>query len=343
MKILISCLKKLAAVVAVATIASFVNQANAQDTIRKLKGDLKVHDPVMIKQGDTYYIFSTGKGVPIKTSKDMITWKNSGNVFATPLNWFKNNIPNQDGALWAPDVHYRNGKFHLYYSVSGWMNFNSSIGYATNTTLDQSSPLYKWVDEGEVISYKNGGEKVNVIDPNIIVEKNGTVWMLYGSYQGGLRLVQLDAKTGKLQNEHPPLITVTPSLGEGSYIIKGPQYYYIFASRGICCKGIQSTYQVVMGRSEKIEGPYLNKQGQSWLNNQYTVFLEGNYDEPGRGHNGFFTEKDTTYMVYHAYTRSANGASMLNIRPVYTGADGWPTLNSTKKLFKLDAPKTRRL
>ena len=328
--------------IALALLANY--PAMAQDSIaNQLKGDLKVHDPVMIKQNDTYYIFSTGKGVAIKTSKDKVTWKNSGTVFANPLPWFKNDIPEQDGALWAPDIHYRNGKFHLYYSVSGWMNFNSSIGYATNVTLDPASPQYKWIDEGMVISYKNGGEKVNVIDPNIVVEKSGKVWLLYGSYQGGLRLVKLDSKTGKLESDKPELTTITPSLGEGSYIIKGPEYYYIFASRGICCKGIQSTYQVVMGRSKNIKGPYLNKKGESWLDNKYTVFLEGNYEEPGRGHNGFFAENDTTYIVYHAYTRSANGASLLNIKPVYVDADGWPTIANTHKLFKQDAPKKAQI
>lgn len=317
--------------------------AMAQDKANQLKGDLRVHDPVMIKQNDTYYIFSTGKGVSIKTSKDRIHWKNSGKVFGKSLAWFKNDIPDQDGALWAPDIHYRNGKFHLYYSVSGWMNFNSSIGYATNTTLDTTSANYKWVDQGMVIDFKNGGEKVNVIDPNIVVEKNGKVWLLYGSYQGGLRLVALDAETGKLPSNKPELITITPSLGEGSYIIKGPGYYYIFASRGICCKGIESTYQVVMGRARDIKGPYLNKKGESWLNNKYSEFLEGNYEEPGRGHNGFFAERDTTFIVYHAYTRSAKGASLLNIKPVYMDADGWPTITETKKLFKQDVPKKAQL
>ncbi|WP_342645682.1 arabinan endo-1,5-alpha-L-arabinosidase [Mucilaginibacter sp. CSA2-8R] len=318
-------------------------RASAQEKTSILKGDLRVHDPVMIKQGDTYYIFSTGKGIPIKTSKDKITWKNSGTVFTNPLPWFKTDIPEQDGSLWAPDIHYRDGKFHLYYSVSAWMNFNSSIGYATNTTLNTDDPAYKWIDEGQVIGFKNGGKGVNVIDPNVVVEKNGKVWLLYGSYKAGLRLVELDKKTGKLKSDNPELITITPSLGEGSYIIKGPEYYYIFASRGICCKGIQSTYQVVMGRAKNIKGPYLNKQGESWLNDKYTVFLEGNYEEPGRGHNGFFTERDTTFIVYHAYTRSANGASLLNIKPVYVDADGWPAVAEIPKLFKLDDQKNMQV
>src|SRR5258705_2566016 len=221
-----------------------------------LKGDLRVHDPVMIKQGSVYYIFHTGKGINIKTSTDRITWKNSGRVFdslALPA-WRKSDIPEQDGSLWAPDIHFRNGKYHLYYSVSAWMNFNSSIGYATNTTLDSHDPAYKWKDEGLVISFKNGGEAVNVIDPNVFIDKDGTEYLVYGSYKAGLRMTELDRKSGKLKKDPPELIALTTSLGEGSFIIKGPEYYYLFASRGRCCAGLNSTYQIVMGRSEDVKG-----------------------------------------------------------------------------------------
>ncbi|MBC7888389.1 MAG: arabinan endo-1,5-alpha-L-arabinosidase [Ferruginibacter sp.] len=301
-----------------------------------LKGNLYVHDPVMIKQGDRYYIFSTGRGISIKTSPDKINWKTAGRVFdsiALPA-WHKMDIPKQDGSLWAPDIHYSNGKYHLYYSVSAWMDFNSSIGYATNTTLDAGNTAYKWVDEGQVISYKNGGEGVNVIDPNIFIDHDGKKYLVYGSYKSGLRLVELNAKTGKLKDDPPEIITLTRALGEGAFIIRGHGYYYLFASRGRCCAGINSTYQVVMGRAKSLKGPYLNKEGQSWVDNNFTIFLAGDSTEPGRGHNGFFTEKDTTFIVYHAYTRSANGASLLNIRPVYLGEDGWPTMDTTKRLFK---------
>jgi arabinan endo-1,5-alpha-L-arabinosidase len=216
------------------------------------------------------------------------------------------------------------------------MNFNSSIGYATNTTLDPKDPAYKWVDEGQVISYKNGGEGVNVIDPNIFIDKNGKKYLVYGSYKAGLRIAELNPKTGKLLKNNPNLTTLTTSLGEGVYIIKGPAYYYIFASRGKCCAGIESNYQIVMGRSKNLHGPYLTKEGKSWVDNNYTVLLAGDHEEPGRGHNGIFAEGDTTFMVYHAYTRSADGASLLNIRPLYMDEAGWPTLDPTKKLFKMD-------
>src|SRR6266542_5798774 len=111
-------------------VINFSFTAFTQDTINPLKGDIRVHDPVMIKEGDGYYIFHTGKGIPTKISNDKITWKRAGSVFSMnnlPA-WHKVDIPNQDGNLWAPDIHFHNGKYFLYYSVSAWMNFNSSIG-----------------------------------------------------------------------------------------------------------------------------------------------------------------------------------------------------------------------
>lgn len=163
-----------------------------------LKGDLGVHDPVMIKAGDLYYVLGTG--INVKRSADMVHWKSDGRVFPKRmvLDWWKEDIPEQNGHLWAPDIHYRDGKYHLYYSVSAWMNFNSSIGYATNVTLDRNDPNYKWVDHGKVISYKNGGEGVNVIDPNVFINNDGRVWLLYGSYKAGLRMVELNPSTGAI-------------------------------------------------------------------------------------------------------------------------------------------------
>lgn len=306
-----------------------------------LKGKLGVHDPVMIKEGDTYYVYGTG--ISVKTSKDKINWENAPGVFSrdSALVWWKKDIPEHRAHIWAPDIHYRDGKYHLYYSVSAWMNFNSSIGYASNVTLDKNNPKYKWVDHGQVISFRNGGDGVNVIDPNVFVDKNGKVWLLYGSYQQGLRMVELNPKTGKLFAETPKLITITSHLGEGAFIIKGPKYYYIFASRGRCCAGVESTYQIVMGRAKNIKGPYTNKEGARWVDDKYSIFLAGDEQEPGRGHNGFFAEGDTTYVVFHAYTRSQNGQAILNIKPLYLTTDHWPTVENTGKLFKMDAFEKR--
>jgi arabinan endo-1,5-alpha-L-arabinosidase len=312
----------------------------AQPAGNPLKGDLRVHDPVMIKQDGRYYIFHTGRGISIKTSEDRVEWKNAGRVFPAgqlPV-WHREDIPGQDGNLWAPDIHYRDGLYHLYYSVSAWMNFNSSIGYATNITLDPDDPQYRWVDHGKVISYKNGGEGVNVIDPMVFTDDDGRVWLFYGSYQAGLRMTELDPETGHLISDPPQLTVISPALGEGVFIIEDTAYHYIFASRGICCRGLESNYQIVMGRAEDVHGPYLNREGESWLDNRYTLFLEGDYEEPGRGHNGFFYENDTTFIVYHAYTRSAGGAPILNIKPLYMDTEGWPAPDPTGNLFKMKNP-----
>jgi len=292
-----------------------------------------VHDPVMIKEGDTYYIYHTGKGISFITSKDRKNWTREASIFSSPLAWWKTDIPEQDGSIWAPDIHYRDGIYHMYYSVSAWMNFNSSIGYATNKTLDPKSPDYKWIDHGVVVDFRNGGKDVNCIDPNAFVDDDGRVWLFYGSFKAGLRLVELDPKTGKLKDNKTEPTIITTSLGEGVFVIKVNDYYYIFASRGRCCAGLESTYQVVMGRSKNIKGPYLNKEGKSWIDNNYTLFMAGDYEEPGKGHNGFFTERDTTFIVYHAYTRSAEGAPLLNIKPMYIDEEGWPTLDSSKKIL----------
>ncbi|HYO21917.1 MAG TPA: arabinan endo-1,5-alpha-L-arabinosidase [Flavisolibacter sp.] len=324
-------------ILAALIVLTFNVQSFAQDTLNPLKGDIRAHDPVMIKEGKIYYVFTTGRGVGSKISEDKVNWKRGPNVFpqGTLPAWHKNDIPAQDGHLWAPDIHYRNGKYYLYYSVSAWMNFNSSVGLATNKTLDSTSADYKWVDEGQIISYKNGGEGVNVIDPNVFSDSDGKFWLLYGSYKAGLRMVELNPTTGKLLNpESPVLITLTKALGEGVFLIKGHGYYYIFASRGRCCAGLESTYQIVMGRSKDIRGPYLNKEGKSWVENNYSLFLAGDSTEPGRGHNGFFTEGDSTFIVYHAYTRAAKGTSLLNIKPLYIDNEGWPSFKPTGKLFR---------
>lgn len=298
--------------------------------------DVPVHDPVMIKDKDTYYIFCTGNGIDILSSKDREHWTPVGSVFTkeTLPAWHRDDIPDQNGHLWAPDIFYANGKYHLYYSVSAWMNFNSSIGYATNVTLDPNSPDYKWEDHGKVIDFRNGGTKVNCIDPNVYVEGNKW-WLVYGSYQAGLRMVELNPKTGKPKNEEAPKLTViTPSMGEGVFLIKRGGWYYIFASRGVCCSGKESTYNVVMGRSKKVTGPFLTKSGEKWTDDMGEQFLYPTEDQPGRGHHGFFVENDTTFIVFHGYDLRYDGHSMLNIGSVHIDEDGWPTMDVTKPVLR---------
>ncbi len=128
--------------------------APAAPQMLSLSGDLAVHDPVIMRENDTFYVFATGNrraGVlPIRCSKDLYHWTRCGSVFDTLPEWAVNEIPGARSA-WAPDISRYHDKYHLYYSVSTFGKNNSAIGLATNRTLDPNSPDYKWVDEGLVV------------------------------------------------------------------------------------------------------------------------------------------------------------------------------------------------
>jgi arabinan endo-1,5-alpha-L-arabinosidase len=297
------------------------------------KGDTWVHDPSLTREGNVYYLFSTPAPVvapavrdlvPFKTSTDGITWTKGSNVFSTPLPWWSADIPLPE--TWAADVHSVNGTYYLYYSISAWGNFNSSIGLATNGTLDPRNPKYAWVDRGKVIDFRNGGAGVNVIDPDLFVDEDGSFWLVYGSFKSGLRLVQLDPKTGKLLKNPPTPVVLTKALGEGSDIIKHGGYYYLMVSTGSCCAGLKSTYHVGMGRSRTLAGPYLTKDNTSMVDGAYTTFLAGDATHPGQGGQSFYEENGRFYIVYHAYT-APSGDPVINVRPIFFDQADWPTLD----------------
>src|SRR6478609_11678557 len=97
--------------------------------------DIRVHDPVMIKEGNTYYLFCTGQGISVFTSTDLKNWKPSKAVFEKAPEWAVKAIPGFKGHIWAPDIIYQKGQYYLYYSVSAFGKNTSCIGVATNTTL----------------------------------------------------------------------------------------------------------------------------------------------------------------------------------------------------------------
>lgn len=297
------------------------------------KGDTWVHDPSLTREGNVYYMFSTPAPVvapavrqlvPFKTSTDGVTWKDKDAVFHAPLPWWSADIPMPE--TWAADVHAANGKFYVYYSISAWLNYNSSIGLATNTTLDPASPSYKWEDGGKIVDFKNGGSGVNVIDPNLFIDDDGSFWLVYGSYKSGLRLIELDRTSGKRLKDPPDVTVLTTGLGEGASLIKRGKYYYLLVSTGTCCAGLNSTYRVGMGRSESVRGPFVTKANESMRDGAFTVLLAGDATHPGQGGQSFYEENGQLYMVYHAYT-APSGDPVMNVRPVFVDQAGWLTLD----------------
>ncbi len=135
--------------------AAPANQTQDPKTL-SLQGDVSpIHDPTMIRQGSTYYVFATnrfnGKLLPIFCSQDLQQWKFCGNVFDAVPDWALKQIPGARG-IWAPDISYVQGEYRLYYAVSTFGSNHSTIGLITNKTLEAQSKDYHWVDQGEVIS-----------------------------------------------------------------------------------------------------------------------------------------------------------------------------------------------
>lgn len=313
--------------------------ASAQDTAppptlnSQLSGDLTVHDPVIIREGDTYYVFSTvGKYIGIRTSKDLKTWTDAGAVFAEIPAWAKEAVPGTEG-IWAPDISYVNGEYQLYYSVSTFGSNRSAIGLATSPTLGAKA---KWKDRGLVVM-STKEDDFNAIDPNFVVDAQRRQWLSLGSFWSGIKLFPLDPKTGKpAPGTEPYSIARRPAPAGGPAPIEAPfiiphgGWYYLLASYDYCCKGVNSTYYTVVGRSKKVTGPYLGKDGSDMMQGGGSIFLRADLQEQqrfrGPGHAGAFTDKDgTTYVVYHAYDKQDKGAPKLRIAPVRWDADGWPT------------------
>jgi len=302
--------------------------------------EVSVHDPVMAKEGDTWYVFSTGPGITFYSSKDMQNWTPEGRVFPDQPAWAKKAAPTFDGHIWAPDVHFHNGKYYLYYSVSGFGKNTSGIGVTVNKTLNPHSPDYRWEDKGIVLQSVPVRDDWNAIDPNLVEDGKGNAWLAFGSFWSGLKLVRLNADwTGLAEPQEWHAIAsrshgrpvATPSAGsdeiEAPFIFKKGDYYYLFASFGLCCRKAASTYYVVVGRSKEVTGPYLDKHGVDMLQGGGSTVITGTKDWKALGHNSAYTIDGKDYMVLHAYETADNYLQKLKIMEMKFDAEGWPVVD----------------
>jgi hypothetical protein len=157
------------------------NSGELYDVDWTLSGNLTAHDPVIIKQGDTWYIFTTGTGITMKRSEDGTHWEDIGPVFSPQPEWNRQLVPLNDGNLWAPDIFSHQGKYYLYYSVSSFGSNTSAIGLATNVTLNPTDSAYAWVDEGVVIQ-STSTDNYNTIAPNVARTEMGTCGSVSGLF-----------------------------------------------------------------------------------------------------------------------------------------------------------------
>ena len=316
--------------------------ATAQTLNDRLTGDVSpVHDPVNAREGDRFYLFSTGLGqgrgrlLASRTSSDLASWSEGEPPFQQIPAWAQQAIPGARN-LWAPDIAFVNGRWRLYYSVSTFGSNRSAIGVATSAVLDPKSPNYGWRDEGLVVM-STPKDDFNAIDPAFIRDRDGRHWLALGSFWSGLKLFELDPKTGKLADPAArphsiasrPAPAGAPAPVEAPFIIDHGGWYWLLASYDYCCKGANSTYYTVVGRSKEITGPYLGRDGSSMLEGGGTIFLRADLPEKqrfrGPGHPGAFRDRaGTWHVVYHAYDRENKGAPTLRIAPIRWDAEGWP-------------------
>jgi len=299
-----------------------------------------VHDPAMAKEGDTYYLFSSGPGITFYSSKDMINWKLRGRVFPGDPSWAKGVASGFNGHVWAPDIAHHDGKYYLYYAVSASGQNSSAIGVTINKTLDPGSPDYQWEDQGMVLRSTPNRDLWNAIDPNIIVNENGTPWMSFGSFWSGIKLVKLDSSWTALaepqewdslaKRERSVFVddrVPGPAEIEGPFIFKKGDYYYLFVSWGLCCRGKDSTYKIMIGRSKDVKGPYLDKDGKSLAQGGGSLVLAGNKDWAGMGGCSAYVFDGKDYLVFHAYETADNGLQKLKIAEIKWDEKQWPVID----------------
>lgn len=316
------------------------------------------HDGEIIKVDDMYYVFSTDykvageptPGIMVRKSTDLIHWEFVGRVF--------DSVPEEaqewtNGAsiFWAPDVVEMDGTFYLYYSVSEFGTKNSYIGLATSESIEGP-----WQDEGEVFKTTVSDDyKVNAIDPGIIFDRDENPWMVFGSYQGGIFITELDRDTGKLKQPGDEGTLIANRGSQDHQALEGPaiifnedtDMFYLTVSYG----WLEDTYNVRVGRSTDITGPYTDYNGND------LVDIETNTGSPdvgtkivgpymfdndsgwqGTGHNGLLKDGDNYYLIHNARAGHDIFWSHLHVRKMVWTEDGWPVVSPQRYAGEVEQP-----
>jgi arabinan endo-1,5-alpha-L-arabinosidase len=278
-------------------------------------------DPTVIRvSSGEYYMYATEdtRNVPIYRSSNLVKWDYVGTAFTNQTR------PNfiSGGTIWAPDINYINGRYVLYYamaipdlSVVG-RDSGCGVAYATKPEgpFSNAAKLFTSPEIGVTTS----------IDP-VYIEDGGKKYLIWGSFNG-IYSIELNDDGLQVKSGAEKKLVVG-NLFEASYILKRGNYFYYFGSMGKCCDGVKSTYEVAVGRSTTLFGPYYDKKGNSLLNSGNTVILSKNDRFIGPGHNSKLVQDDSgnDWMVYHSYdARNESAGRLLMLDRVLWDSDGWP-------------------
>jgi arabinan endo-1,5-alpha-L-arabinosidase len=289
---------------------------------RQLSGDIGVHDPSMVRaRNGVYYVYGTHNGLGALASRDLVHFRAAGAAFPDGVAWAQD-YSGDPRELWAPDVSFHNGRYWLYYAASSFGSNHSAIGLATSRTGEPG----QWRDHGIIYS-STSTDDFNAIDPGLTVDRSGRWWLSLGSFWSGIRMIELDPRTGTPALWNATLYTIAqrpaPDAVEGAYIIQHGGYYYAFASYDFCCRGVDSTYNIKVGRSRTITGPYVDRDGVSLLNDGGTPVLATHGSVIGPGGQTVLRVRGRDLLVYHYYDGNDQGNPKLGLNRLIWDR-GWP-------------------
>lgn len=275
------------------------------------------HDPTLLRDGDAWFLFHTGRGIQGARSDDGgRTWQVMPPVIRDRPGWWDDAVPEHYSLdVWAPDAWWYRGRVWLAYAISTFGTNASAIGL-----LSAATPAGPWHDEGLRIR-STAGDDFNAIDPELALDEAGRPWLAFGSFWSGIQLVSLDP--GTLRPAGPRHVLASRPEGiEAPALARHGGFYFLFVSVGRCCQGVSSTYRIAVGRSRAITGPYLDRSGRDLRAGGGEILFAG--DDRWKGPGG--QDAVGNGLVFHAYDAAEGGKPKLRAAALSWDADGWPVL-----------------
>lgn len=298
-----------------------------------LTGNIAIHDPSIAVLDDGFASFATGvEGsrdggqIRTKTSPDGIDWQEAGAIPGKMPEWVITEFGFTPKNIWAPSVTEHDGTHYMYYSVSSFGKNDSVIGLMTNDDLKAATPNEGWEDHGLVIRSR-AGDDFNAIDP-FRIDTGDQAFLAYGSYWQGIRLVEIDPVSGMPLGgaETSFIASRNGDAVEAPAILEHDGRFYLFVSFDACCRGIASTYRIMVGRADAITGPYLDRDGKQMLEGGGTELLSKQGRFIGPGGQEVIQRDGAPWLVFHFYNQLQGGTPNLYMAPLLWSEDGWPAL-----------------